>query len=171
MRVTKVPQMLAAGVKVGLGVDGGASNDSGNLLAEVRGALMVHRLKGIHPEISPKQWLTPYDVFRAATRGGAEVLGRPEIGQLAPGCAADVLLIRTDSLAYAGAFDPLGALVFGSPPSPVDFTIVAGKVLVENGRLTSGREVEIIDGANATAQRLAQLAHKTTGRHLGHHGM
>jgi cytosine/adenosine deaminase-related metal-dependent hydrolase len=154
-----------------VGVEGGATNDSGNLLAEVRGALMVHRLKGIHPELSPKEWLTPYDVFRAATRGGAEVLGRPEIGQLAPGCAADVLLIRTDSLAYAGAFDPLGALVFGSPPSPVDFTIVAGKVLVENGRLTSGREVEIIDGANATAQRLAQLAHKTTGRHLGHHGM
>lgn len=171
MRVTKVPQMLAAGVKVGLGVDGGASNDSGNLLAELRGALMVHRLKGIHPELSPKEWLTPYDVFRAATRGGAAVLGRPEIGQLAPGLAADVVLIRTDSLAYAGTFDPLGALVFASPPSPVDFTIVAGKVLVENGRLTSRREPQIIDGANATARRLAQLAHQRTGRDLRHHGM
>jgi cytosine/adenosine deaminase-related metal-dependent hydrolase len=171
MRVTKVPQMLAAGVKVGLGVDGGASNDSGNLLAEVRGALMVHRLKGVHPGLSPEDWLTPYDVFKAATRGGAAVLRRPEIGKLAPGSAADVVLIRTDSLAYAGAFDPLGALVFGSPPSPVDVTIVAGKVLVENGRLTSGREAQIIDGANATAQRLARLAHKTTGRHLRHHAM
>ena len=171
MRVTKVPQMLAAGVKVGLGVDGGASNDSGNLLAELRHALMLHRLKGIHPGLSPAQWLSPYDVFRAATRGGAEVLRRPEIGKLAPGSAADIVLIRTDSLAYAGAFDPLGALVFGSPPSPVDFTIVAGKVLVENGRLASGREAQIIDGANATAQRLARLAHQTTGRHLRHYAM
>jgi cytosine/adenosine deaminase-related metal-dependent hydrolase len=171
MRVTKVPQMLAAGVKVGLGVDGGASNDSGNLLAELRGALMVHRLKGIHPELSPKEWLTPYDVFRAATRGGAAVLGRPEIGKLAAGCAADVVLIRTDSLAYAGTFDPLGALLFGSPPSPVDYTIVAGKVLVENGRLSSGREDQIIEGANATARRLAQRAHTKTGRDLGYHNM
>lgn len=171
MQVTKVPQMLAAGVKVGLGVDGGASNDSGNLLAELRSALMVHRLKGIHPELAPKDWLTPTDVFRAATRGGAAVLRRPEIGQLVPGLAADVVLIRMDSLAYAGAFDPLGALLFGSPPSPVDFTIVAGKVLVENGRLASRREAQIVEGANTTARRLAQLAHRKTGRDLRHHGM
>jgi cytosine/adenosine deaminase-related metal-dependent hydrolase len=87
------------------------------------------------------------------------------------GCAADVVLIRTDSLAYAGTFDPLGALLFGSPPSPVDYTIVAGKVLVENGRLSSGREDQIIEGANATARRLAQRAHTKTGRDLGYHNM
>ena len=123
--------MLDAGVPVGLGVDGSASNDSSNMLAEVRQALLAHR-----PGREPERWLTAEDVFWLATRGGARCLGRDDIGSLEPGKAADLVLVDTRRLSYAGAgSDPLAALVFSPWPEPVDTVMVNGRIVVEGGEL------------------------------------
>ena len=166
--VTRIPMMLRKGVKVGVGVDGGASNDAGAMLAELRAVLMIHRIKNAHPELQPSQWLTPKDVFRMATTGGAAVLGRTDIGRLEVGSAADMVLVKTDTLGLAGTFDPLGALLFNNSAGAVDYTIVGGRVVVENGRLASGREREIIDGANRAARTLARRAQEKTGMDFGY---
>ena len=109
--ISPVREMLDAGVPVGLGVDGSASNDSSNMLAEARQALLAHRSGR-----EPSQWLTAEDVLWAATRGGARCLGRDELGSLEPGKAADLVLVDTRRLSYAGAgSDPLAALVFSAP--------------------------------------------------------
>ena len=121
--VMPLRQLQAAGARVGLGVDGSASNDGSHLLAEARQALLLHRLAdalddghvadlAVSP--APRPMLTARDVLRLATRGGAAVLGRDDIGQLAPGKAADLVAFRTDTLGMAGGavHDPLAALVF-----------------------------------------------------------
>jgi 8-oxoguanine deaminase len=168
MTVTKVPQMASAGVAVSIGVDGGSSNDSGSMLPELRNALMIHRLKGIHPEIEPGGWLGPEDVFEMATVGGAKVLGRSDIGALEAGLMADVVLIKTSTIRLAGSFDPLGSLLFTAAPGVVDYTIVNGEVLVADGRLTSGRERQIVDNANRAAKVLAERARSSFGVDLGY---
>ena len=168
MKVTKVPQMLAAGVDVSIGVDGGASNDSGSMLPELRNALMIHRLKGVHPEIGPDGWLGPDDVLAMATTGGASVLGRSDIGALEPGLMADLVLIKTSTIGLAGSFDPLGALLFTATPGLVDYTIVNGEIVVADGRLTSGREHEIVENANRAAKSLAEKARNSFGIDLGY---
>jgi cytosine/adenosine deaminase-related metal-dependent hydrolase len=124
--------LLDAGVPVGLGVDGSASNDTSNMMAEVRQALLAHR-----PGHAPERWLTARDVLWMATRGGARCLGRDDVGSLEPGKAADVILVETRRLSYAGAgSDILAALVFSPFPEPVDTVIVNGRVRVEGGTLT-----------------------------------
>src|SRR5262245_12221427 len=103
-----VRALLEAGAPVGLGVDGSASNDSSNMMAELRQALLAHRA-----DPDPARWITAEEVFWMATRGGARCLGREDVGMLAPGMAADVILVDTRRLSYAGAgADPLAALVF-----------------------------------------------------------
>jgi 8-oxoguanine deaminase len=126
--VAPVRALLEAGARVGLGVDGSASNDSSHLLDEVRHAMLLHRVAG------GAKAITAREVLRLGTRGGAEVLGRDDIGYLAPGMAADLAGVRLDSLPMAGGavHDPLAALVF-CRPAGVDFTIVNGKPLVEHG--------------------------------------
>ena len=100
------------GVPVGLGVDGSASNDTSNMLAEARQALLAHR-----PGARPERWLTAEEVLWMATRGGARCLGRDDIGSLEPGKAADLILVDTRRLSYAGAgSDLLAALVFSPLP-------------------------------------------------------
>ncbi|MGH2386997.1 MAG: 8-oxoguanine deaminase [Chloroflexota bacterium] len=122
--------MLAAGARVGLGVDGSASNDSSHLLAEARQAMLLHRVGGDPGALSA------HDVLGLATRGGAEVLGRDDIGMLAPGMAADFVGFRTDTLCMAGGavHDPLAALVF-CQPAAVDLSVIHGKVRVRDGAL------------------------------------
>jgi 8-oxoguanine deaminase len=126
--VAPVRALLEAGARVGLGVDGSASNDSSHLLDEVRHAMLLHRVAGGAKAVTAREML------RLGTRGGAEVLGRDDVGYLAPGMAADLAGVRLDSLAMAGGavHDPLAALVFCRPGN-VDFTIVNGKPLVEHG--------------------------------------
>jgi 8-oxoguanine deaminase len=127
--IAPVPQMLDKGVPVGLGVDGSASNDSSHLLAEARQALLLQRLPG-----DPTA-LTGADALWLATRGGASVLRRDDIGQLAPGMAADVIAFDLERLAYAGAtHDPLNMLIFCAPQQ-VDLSIINGRVIVEDGEL------------------------------------
>jgi cytosine/adenosine deaminase-related metal-dependent hydrolase len=119
-----------AGMRVGLGVDGSASNDSSHMLDEARHAMLLQRVA--HGASA----MTAREVLRLATRGGAEVLGRNDIGALAPGMAADLIGVRVDGLATAGGsvHDPLASLVFCRIPN-VDLTIVNGRIRVHEGRL------------------------------------
>ncbi|HSM55526.1 MAG TPA: 8-oxoguanine deaminase [Candidatus Sulfomarinibacteraceae bacterium] len=132
--IAPVRAMLDHGVPVGLGVDGSASNDSSHMLAEARLALLLQRVSG-----NPAG-LTGAEALWLATRGGASVLRRDDIGQLAPQMAADVIAIDLHHLAYAGArHDPLNALVFCQPQA-VDLSIINGRIIVEDGEL---RTVEL----------------------------
>ena len=119
-----------AGMRVGLGVDGSASNDSSHMLDEARHAMLLQRVA--HGASA----MTAREALRLATRGGAEVLGRDDIGALAPGMAADLIGVRVDGLATAGGsvHDPLASLVFCRIPN-VDLNIVNGDIRVRDGRL------------------------------------
>lgn len=130
--IAPIGALVDAGARIGLGVDGSASNDSSHMLDEVRHAMLLQRVgRGAKA-------MTAREALRLGTRGGASVLGRDDIGYLAPGMAADCVGVRLDSLAMAGGavHDPLAALVFCRPPN-VDFTIVNGKPLVEHGAFTA----------------------------------
>jgi len=149
-----VRALLDAGAPVGLGVDGSASNDTSNMLAEARQALLAHR-----PGKPPEQWLSAEDVLWMATRGGARCLGRDDVGSLEPGKAADVILVDTRRLSYAGAgSDILAALVFSPWPEPVDTAIVNGRVRVEGGRLLDIDVPALIERADAASWRLMESA-------------
>jgi len=140
-----------AGARVGLGVDGSASNDGSHMLAEARQALLLHRVLG------DPAGLTALEALRLATRGGAAVLGRDDIGQLAPGTAADVIGYRLDTLGFAGGavHDPLAALVFCQPPN-VDLSVINGRVRVRDGRLLGVDLPPLIARHNAIARALAR---------------
>ena len=125
---------LAAGVRVGLGVDGSASNDSSNMLAEVRQTLLLNRL-AVAPGVGEGAQMTARDALKLATVGGAAVLGRDDIGRLAPGMAADFIAIDLDRIGFAGAMhDPVAAVVLCSPLG-VDHSWVGGRRVVEDRRL------------------------------------
>ncbi|MBI4484219.1 MAG: 8-oxoguanine deaminase [Acidobacteria bacterium] len=150
--IAPVPAMLGAGVRVGLGVDGSASNDTSHLLQEARQALLVHRL-------SPDRWLTAADVLGLATRGGAAVLGRKDIGSIEPGKAADLVLIDLRRLNFAGALsDPLAAVLFSFSGGPVDTVIVHGRVRVREGHLVGVDERALIERANGISAALLSRA-------------
>jgi len=122
--------MLDAGVPAGLGVDGSASNDSSHLLAEARQALLLARVGALAPAA-----LSAREALRLATRGGARVLGRDDIGCLAPGMQADIVGFRLDDIAFAGAHgDPLAALVLCAP-SRVALSYIHGREIVRDGML------------------------------------
>jgi 8-oxoguanine deaminase len=150
--IAPVRAFLDAGVRTGLGVDGSASNDSSHLLAEVRQALLLQRVSGDPAGLSAREalWL--------ATRGGAAVLGRDDIGQLAPGKAADFIGLRLDRLDYAGALhDPLAALVFCAPQR-VDLSVINGRVVVEDGHLLTVDLGPLIERHNRIGRELVEAA-------------
>ncbi|HOE00440.1 MAG TPA: 8-oxoguanine deaminase [Kiritimatiellia bacterium] len=153
--ICHIPALLEAGVRVGIAVDGSASNDSSNLLKEMQTALLVHRV-GTGVTSMP-----PDKVIRMATRGGAEILGQPEIGQIKPGMAADLALFRLDRIDFAGAMtDPAHALLFCGSAPRAEYTIVAGRVLVEKGRLAGLDEQDVFQRANQlTADLLRKAGH------------
>ena len=134
--VAPVREMLDAGVQVGLGVDGSASNERGDLLFEVKQALFAARGRG-----GPRA-MGVREAFRLGTRGGAAVLGRDDIGSLAPGKRADIAVWRTDVLELAGAGDPVAGLVL-SGPHGVDRLYVGGVPVVRGGHLVRADEAEI----------------------------
>ena len=128
--ICRVPELLQRGVHVGLAVDGSASNDGSSLLEEMRIAYLLHRLSW--GEKAP----SGYELLKMATRGGAALLGRPELGQLAVGKAADFFAIQKYRLELAGAsFDPENMLATIGIKAPVDFTVVNGKNLYKQGKL------------------------------------
>ena len=146
--VAPVHDMVAAGVRVGLGVDGTASNERGDLFLEVKQALLVARGRG-----GPTA-MTARDAIRLGTRGGAEVLGRDDIGSIAPGKCADLAVWRTDGLELAGADDPVAGLVFAGPHR-VDTLVVGGKEVVHGGSLVHADEAEIAQAHRAQARRFS----------------
>jgi len=150
--IAPVREMLDAGVKVSLAVDGSASNDSSHMLAEARQALLLQRvLKGADA-------LTAEEALWMATRGGAAVLGRDDIGTLAPGMAADFVAFDLAQLGYAGAqYDPLAALVF-TAPSQVALSVSNGRVMVENGELLGVDLPMLIARHNALSREMAARA-------------
>ncbi|MEW2549975.1 8-oxoguanine deaminase [Streptomyces sp. NPDC047002] len=151
--IARVPDMLAAGVPVGLGVDGTASNESGELHTELRNALLINRL-GAHRESA----LTARQALRLGTYGGAQVLGRQrDIGSVEPGKLADLVLWRMDTLAHSSIADPVAALVLGAA-APVTLSLVGGAPVVEDGRLTRVDEDAVARAARAEARRLARHA-------------
>ena len=146
--VAPVPELLREGVRVGLGVDGSASNERGDLLFEVKQALLVARGR-----LGP-QALTAREALRLGTRGGAAVLGRDDIGSLEPGRCADFAVWRRDVLPLAGAEDPVAGLVL-SAPHRVDRLVVGGEEVVLDGHLARADEDEIAREHRLQARRFA----------------
>jgi cytosine/adenosine deaminase-related metal-dependent hydrolase len=144
--IAPVRDMLDARVPLGLGVDGSASNERGDLLNEARQALLVARARG-GPEA-----MTAREALRLATRGGARVLGREDIGSLESGKCADFAVWRTDALEFGGADDPVAALILSAPHRP-ERLYVGGDAVVREGQLTRGDEPEIAATLRRQAQR------------------
>ncbi len=148
--IAPVDEMLAMGVRVGLGVDGSASNDSSHMLAEVRHAMLLQRVARGAAAVTARQALA------MGTRLGAAAMGRSDIGVLAPDKAADLIGLRLDRLAYAGALqDPVAAVVFGQPQN-VDLAIVDGRVRVRNGEILSLDLPALVARHNAISRRLVE---------------
>lgn len=146
--IAPVVDLVAAGSPVGLGVDGAASNESGQLLPELRQALLFARLRGGPAALSVRQALA------LATIEGARCLGRDqEIGSLEAGKLADLALWRMDGLGHADIADPVAALVLGPPP-PLDLLLVGGRKVVDRGHLLTAPAAEIAAAARLASQRL-----------------
>jgi len=151
--IAPIRAMRDAGVPVSIAVDGSASNDSGHLLGETRLALLLQRVA--HGPLKGPSAMTAREVLEIATRGGAQVLGRDDIGVLAPGMAADVVTVKLDEIGMAGALhDPLAALFFCHVPR-VMHNIVNGCVVVRDGQITTVDLPRLIERHNMLAARLA----------------
>ncbi|MCL4261928.1 MAG: 8-oxoguanine deaminase [Anaerolineae bacterium] len=146
--IAPVRQWLDGRVRVGLGVDGSASNDGSHMLNEARQALLLQRV------LNQANTLKVEEALWLATRGGAQVLKRDDIGQIAPGKAADFIAYDLNRLAYAGAqHDPLAALLFCAP-QPVEWSVINGRVVVADGVLQTLDLEPVIRRHNQISQRL-----------------
>lgn len=160
--LTRLGEMRRRGVKVGIGVDGPASNDGGAMLAEARLAHVLHRVGSTAG--SERDWMTPYETLLMATRVGAEILRRDDIGHLALGMAADLAAFDMRRVAFTGTMlNPLGGLLACGSDASAALTMVNGKVVVERGRLLTIDEGEIIDQADAATRRMLAAAEARTG--------
>ena len=152
--------MLAAGIKVGLGVDGSASNDSSNLLLEARQAMLLSRLEGAEeqrrdPAHKSRSQLSARTALEVATIGGASVLGRSDIGSLEVGKCADFTAVNLNRLGFSGNHDPVAAVVFCGTPR-VDYTVVHGRVIVRDGRLVTLEERDLVAAHSHHAKKLLE---------------
>lgn len=149
--IAPIRALERAGARVGLGVDGSASNDSSAMLEEVRQAMLLQRVAN-----SPDA-MSATDALRLATRGGAAVLGRNDIGALAPGMAADIVGYRLDALGLAGGavHDPLASLVFCRPGN-VDMSIINGRVRIRDGAFVDVDLPKLIERHNRIARALVR---------------
>lgn len=167
--IAPLKKYLAAGVKVGLGVDGSASNDSSNMLLEVRQAMLLARLRlGLLPPEGPRkhfllsqshplrasEWMTAREALEVATLGGASVLGRTDIGSLEPGKCADFFSLNLNTIGYAGALsDPVAAVVFCAPEK-AHYTVINGRVIVKEGQIVTMDMSRVIETHNRCAAAL-----------------
>ena len=146
-----IPYMLQKRVPVGLAVDGSASNDSSNMIAELKAAFLMHRL------IYGISSMSAEEVLSMATNGGRDVLNQQEIGSLEEGKAADMFLISSKRLGFAGGLsDPVSALVTSGDSQIVDINIVNGKIVVSDGRLVNIDEEKVIEKANQISQKMME---------------
>ncbi|WZH37876.1 MAG: amidohydrolase family protein [Microbacterium enclense] len=134
--IAPVRRLLDAGIPVGLGTSGGGSNDAGHLLADARLAMQVSALVG--PQLPASE------VLSLATSGSADGLGRPELGRLTPGSAADLCLWEVSGVADAGVADAVAGLLWASPGRRPRTVIVGGRIVVDDGRLLTADEDEIV---------------------------
>ena len=158
--IAPIKEYRQAGVNVGLGVDGSASNDGSHLLAEVRQAMLLSRVKegitGYSLSNDPnRKLMTAREALYLGTRGGAAVVGRNDIGSLEAGKCADFFAINLGRLDFAGGaiHDPVSAVVFCQPVR-VDYTVVGGKIIVKQGQLVTIDEGKLIERHNKAAKRL-----------------
>ena len=134
--IAPVRRLLDAGIAVGLGTSGGGSNDAGHLLADARLAMQVSALVG--PQLPAS------DVLSLATAGSADGLGRPELGRLTPGSAADLCLWDVSGVADAGVADPVAGLLWAAPGRRPRMVVVGGRIVVDEGRLVTADEGEVV---------------------------
>ena len=169
--IAPVKKYMAAGVKVGLGVDGSASNDASNILLEARQAMLLARLRvGLLPPDGPRkhmllspshparahEWMTAREALELATLGGARVLGRSDIGSLEAGKCADFFSLDLGGLAYAGALhDPVAAVLFCAPQQ-ARTTVINGRVVVKDGEIATMDMRPVVATHNRCAARLAE---------------
>lgn len=159
--IARIRELLDAGVNVSLAVDGSASNDSSNMLSELRNAMLISRLR------EPKHWLNTEEILWMATVGGAKALGRNDIGQILPGKCADLTMISMDRLEYSGAqHDPAAAIIFNVAMAPVDYSIINGKIIVENGEINALDEVSLIQKHQQISNILVDLAEQRINKKL-----
>lgn len=146
--VAPIPSMLKLGVPVGLAVDGSASNDGSNLLEEMRVAYLLHRLSW------SQEAPDGYGILKLATKGGARILGREELGQLAVGMAADFFLVNVQRIELVGAQSDLKSILctVGLKGS-VDYTVVNGRIVVRDGTLTGVDEPRVVEKANSVVNQ------------------
>lgn len=157
--IAPLREYMAAGVNVGLGVDGSASNDGSHMLGEARQAMLLSRVREGMTGFSlsndqSRKLMTARQALWLGTRGGAAVLGREDIGSLEPGKCADFFAINLNRLEYAGALhDPVAALIFAQPVKS-DYTVVAGRFVVKNAQLITVDELSLVKRHNQAATRL-----------------
>jgi cytosine/adenosine deaminase-related metal-dependent hydrolase len=160
--IAPIREYLAAGVNVGIGVDGSASNDGSNLLGETRQAMLLARVRegisGYSRSIDPtRELMTARQAIWLGTRGGAAVLGRDDIGSLEAGKCADFFAINLNQIDYGGALhDPVSAVIFCSPVK-VDYNIVGGQFVVRDGDLVNLDSRKLIEDHNRLARQLLEL--------------
>ncbi|MBM4355212.1 MAG: amidohydrolase family protein, partial [Deltaproteobacteria bacterium] len=156
--IARVPEMLERGIPVGLAVDGSASNDCSNMMLELRQCLLVHRIGTGVDRMSPRE------VLRIATVGGARVLGRDDIGTVRPGMAADLAVFRLDDIGLAGALhDPVAAPFLSFSTGRTEYTIVNGEIAVDQGTIVGADLSWVVDEANRLAGKMLQVASLRTG--------
>jgi cytosine/adenosine deaminase-related metal-dependent hydrolase len=148
--IAPLKAMFAKGVPLGLGVDGSASNDSGNMLLEARQALLLQRAIGGPSAFDPR------DALFLATRGGAEMLGRRDCGSIEAGKRADIAIWDMSDVASLGAWDKVAALIL-SPPSGVRDLFVEGRAVVRDGDLVQASRRDILRSADRSLTRLKAL--------------
>jgi cytosine/adenosine deaminase-related metal-dependent hydrolase len=149
--IAPIRKMRTAGVPVGIGADGAASNDATNLFREARQALLLARVAA-----QDAGAMTAREALEIATLGGAQVLGRDDIGCIAPGMSADLIAIDLDRPALAGAMhDPVAALVL-CEINAVDYSFINGRKVVDQGRLTTAELPELIEQANRLAAAMVR---------------
>jgi len=141
--IARISEMYKMGIPIGIGVDGSASNDGSNLLSELRAGYLLQRLKYSNKSISP------LGMLEIATKGGARILGRNDIGHLSLNMAADLFMLDINRLEYVGTSkDPLALLATVGVSHPVDYTIINGKIIVEGGKIVTIKEKDIVKLAN-----------------------
>ncbi len=156
--IAPIAKMLENNVRVSIGVDGSASNDSSDIVSEMRQALLIHRVN------SGVDSMPASNVFKMATKYGAEILGWDEIGSIEKGKAADLAIFNLNDIAYTGALsDPATAILFSGNSHKTEYTIVNGKIVVKNGIVVGIDERSIISQANKISSEMIRKAMEKTG--------
>lgn len=152
--ICRTSELINEGINVGIAVDGSASNDSSNMWEEIRRTYLLNHLK------YGDKGLTAYDVLKMATKGGAAVLGRSDIGVLQEGKAADIIAIDLNDIAFAGCHDPLVSIVCCGNSSVVKHTIVNGKIIVKDGIIQTISSTNLMKDAHEHAKTLVEIQRK-----------